>query len=147
MCKDKTKMRLLIRAYLSLKEEGTAYDISAYLNKYFRWNNQVSPSKISSLLRDGNSPLLKDIYKRVNEAGFMVYYLSRNPKNGELRRNLQYIRETKYGFKIIKYTGGKNKYFGTYQSIDEAIKYRDYCMSNGWSEELRLKLLHGEVVI
>ena len=140
-------MRLLIRAYLSLKEEGTAHDLSSYLNKYFNWNSVVSPSIIAGLLKATQNTILEDVYKRVNDKGYIVYYLSKSPSDDRLRRNLQYIRESKYGFKIIKYVNGRNRYFGTYQSIDEAIKYRDYCIEHDWNEELRIKLLQKEVVI
>lgn len=48
----KEKMRLLIRAYLSLKEKGTSKEISNYLNKYFKWNGGVTSHEVSRILRD-----------------------------------------------------------------------------------------------
>lgn len=48
----KEKMRLLIRAYLSLKEKGTSKEISNYLNTYFNWNGGVTSNEVSKILQD-----------------------------------------------------------------------------------------------
>lgn len=139
-------MRLLIRAYLALRDEATPNELASYLNEYFNWNSAITPSRVSSLLRDTYRTVLSDVYKRVNDSGAIVYYLSRNPTK-EFKDSLKYIRETKHGFKIVKYVGGKNRYFGTYPSISEAIKYRDYCFEHDWNEDLRLQLLNKELVL
>ena len=141
-------MRLLIKSYLCLKGEASAHDLSEYLNTYFKWRIDVNSRLIGRLLQyDGG--VLDGLTYRLGNGNQRIYYIDRNKKSdNSLRRTLQYIAETKHGFKVMKYLGGRNKYFGTYSSIEEAIRVRDYCLKYDWDEELRLRLLHdGSSVI
>ena len=147
-CSDKVKMRLLIKSYLCLKGEASAHDLSEYLNTYFKWHIDVNPRLIGKVLQYSGG-VLDGLTYRYGDSNERIYYIDRNKKSDNgLRRTLQYIAETKHGFKVMKYLGGRNKYFGTYSSIEEAIRVRDYCLKYDWDEELRLRLLHdGSSVI
>ena len=48
--KHKTKLRLLIRAYLLFNDKATAEELSIWLNKNFKWNKEVTPNVIGGLL-------------------------------------------------------------------------------------------------
>ena len=54
------------------------------------------------------------------------------PKN--LKRWRQYIYPDNNQFRIIKTINGKKKYFGRYNTIDEAIKRRNELMECDWNE-------------
>ena len=50
----------------------------------------------------------------------------------DLDRHRQYIYLNTKGFRIMKNIDGEVKYFGTYPTLDEAIKVRNELMRNGW---------------
>lgn len=50
----------------------------------------------------------------------------------ELDNWKQYIYPSGSGFKIQKQINGKRKYFGTYKTLEEAIKRRNELIENGW---------------
>lgn len=52
---DKTKARLLIRAYLLFNDSATASELAVWLNDNFKWNKRVSPRVIGGLLKDNQS--------------------------------------------------------------------------------------------
>ncbi len=54
---------------------------------------------------------------------------------------MKYIRKTRYGrYYLIKKIKGKGYNFGTYPSLEEAKKYRDYFESKGWENSLDERL-------
>lgn len=50
----------------------------------------------------------------------------------ELDRWRQFIYPANNGFRIMKRINNKQHYFGTYKTLDEAIKRRDELVKNGW---------------
>ena len=78
---DKSKLRLLIRAYLLFNERATANELSRWLNQNFKWNKEVTPNVIGGLLAgyhyygylDG---LCKEQRPR-SEGGVYEYYLKK----------------------------------------------------------------------
>ena len=50
----------------------------------------------------------------------------------------KYIQYVKGAYNILKRIDGELIYFGRYDSLDEAIKWRDFFMENDWNTDLRL---------
>lgn len=61
-------------------------------------------------------------------------YLNMKLPPKELDRWRQYISIGNGGFRITKRINGKQEYFGTYKTMDEAIKVRDTLIKNGWKK-------------
>lgn len=53
----------------------------------------------------------------------------------EVDNYMQYISRNGKKFRITKQINGKQKHFGTYKTLDEAIKKRNELIKNGWCLE------------
>ena len=45
----------------------------------------------------------------------------------------RYIQKNNKGYNILRWINGKIRYYGFFSNLDEAIEYRDFLESNGWS--------------
>ena len=55
------------------------------------------------------------------------------PKQPVHKQSLpMYISRNNKGFEIKKSVNGKNKYFGTYKTLDDAVLMRNYLIEHGW---------------
>ena len=72
---EKTKVRLLVRAYLIFNETATAVELSDWLNQNFRWNSRISPRVVGGILK-GRNPggVLSDLGKRRISSNTSEYY-------------------------------------------------------------------------
>ena len=79
--KHKTKLRLLIRAYLLFNDKATAEELSNWLNNEFQWNKEVTPGSIGGLLSGFQcGGVLYDLAKTKRpscEGGVYEYYLKK----------------------------------------------------------------------
>lgn len=41
-------------------------------------------------------------------------------------------------YRVVKLVDGKYVYFGTFDTLDDARRHRDYCISKGWSSDCRV---------
>lgn len=55
--------------------------------------------------------------------------------------DMKYIYKKRNSYVVQRKIEGKDKSFGSYKTVDEAKKIRDLCEKDGWSEEIRLKLI------
>ncbi len=46
----------------------------------------------------------------------------------------RYIQQIENHFYVRKQVNGKMRPFGSYSSLEDAIKLRDYCMEHGWKQ-------------
>lgn len=59
-------------------------------------------------------------------------YVRKTPKE------LEYIRNTPYNsYMIVKHINGRQISFGTFKSLKQAKKHRDFCVRNNWEEECK----------
>lgn len=52
----------------------------------------------------------------------------------------QHIQKVRYNnrYRVVKRVDGVYKYYGTFDTLEEAKRHRDYCESNDWSSDCRV---------
>ena len=50
-------------------------------------------------------------------------------------------KQTGGKFSVRKVIKGKLTYFGTFKTLEEAAKYRDYCIIHDWDRKCRRKMI------
>ena len=61
------------------------------------------------------------------------------PRASSGRRNIRsgekYIRKQQGHYQIVKSLNGTNQAFGTYDSLEDAVKVREQCIKQGWIQK------------
>lgn len=68
----------------------------------------------------------------VNRMNYLITKGEITPRKRTLPRHIHFIHNRYYIYKNIE---GKVTYFGCYDTLEEAVKRRDYMLDNGWSRE------------
>lgn len=55
-------------------------------------------------------------------------------KKRKCRGRAKYIQQMDNRFHVRKTIKGKTRSFGSYSSLEDAIKLRDYCIEHGWKQ-------------
>lgn len=75
-------------------------------------------------------------YKITLGEAFNALQYYNKPKISPTRTNEYNIRQNLQGhYFIIKWIHGKQTNFGTYTTVEDAVKIRDWFMENGWDKE------------
>ena len=75
-------------------------------------------------------------YKRFREYAISKGYhaRTRKPYMGYVSTGEKYICKARGHFHIRKQYNGKQRHYGSYESLEDAIKVRDYCIKHGWKQ-------------
>ena len=131
--------RVIERTTQDIENETIALfnECKPYLDKGYGFCSAVRKVKG---LRDSQNFASLSWYKRFREYALAKGYHARTrktdvaPKRGYFRTGEKYIAGFNGKYLIRKQYKGKNRLFGVYTTLEDAIKVRDHCIMHGWKQ-------------